>query len=73
MTDRHATSNREAKYRETLVTPDTPLRCDRCGGEMTVAEVEAAPFTCPGGCFMGPRWQTLDGLPYQPKSTQVYP
>jgi hypothetical protein len=67
MTDR-------VSYRETLVTPETPLRCDRCGSPATVAEVEARPLVmCGGGCYMGPRWQTLDELPYHPKADQVYP
>ncbi len=50
-----------------LVTPKTPLRCDRCGGEWTVAQAEARPYSCPNDCWMGPRWQTLDGVPYFPK------
>jgi hypothetical protein len=53
------------------VTPDTPLRCDRCAGEWTVAQAEARPYSCPNDCYMGPRWQTLDGLPYFPKATET--
>ena len=53
------------------VTPQTPLRCDRCGGEWTVAQAEANPYTCPHDCWMGPRWMTLDGVRYHVKAALV--
>lgn len=56
------------------VTSETPLRCDRCSKESTVGEVEARPLvSCPSDCYMGPRWQTLDGVPYYPEVDQAYP